>query len=954
MSLTAKVVIDFLATGYHLTLKVPDKGTFVVLHPFFEKHQHMRHIYLLIFCSLSANVIWAQPTNDVCDNAIVLDQLDNWCSPPGAYTTSGATLDAAVGQPNCWPDQTHDVWFTFVAQATDLHVTVIGANAGAGTPGGTLQLPQFAIYSGGCGGNLTELQCASDGFGYHIAETFVSGLTIGQTYFIRVDARNGNQGTFQLCVNNFNSVPDPSSDCPTGVVLCNKEAFTVQSIIGAGNDPYELVNGSCIQEEFSSAWYKWTCDQPGTLTFTITPTNPSDDIDFIVFELPNGLDDCSDKIELRCMSSGENVGSPFPTWEPCTGPTGLSTSSTDLQEFPGCASGDDNFVAALDMEAGKSYAVAIINFSNTGNGFSIEFGGTGTFLGPQANFQLDKPSLCLDEMLTVQDASVPLAGIQSWTWNFGLNATPATATGPGPHQVSYQQAGTKAISLTILDQAGCEVTTAQYVEVYPAVETDIEVHPDYCGTQAQTGSVRVHVTQGTPPFTFSFDGSPFGADSVFTQLAWGTYPLEIQDANGCTFVQSITVPEGLALNAQVEPAVPPTCNGDSNGQIVISLEVATLPVSYDIGNGPQADSIFTNLAAGNYTISVTDGAGCQGIFTIEIEDFPVLEVAAQAIDISCFGEQDGEAFAHANGGAGNYTYSWSTGATTDYLFDLPAGSYTVTITDANGCTRTATTTVAEPPPLSLQLIRTQDIACFGDASGIIVVQAQGGTPDYVYSVDGINFQPDTALTNLPAGNYTVTVRDSRGCTDQIQTTLDEPPPLLVDAGPDTTLTLGQSTLLNATVLPLGTPVTYAWAPAEPLSCADCPTPEAIPLRSTTFTLTVWDENGCPATDQVTVFIRPDRPIYFPNAFSPNDDGFNDHWTAYAGPAVSVIEELKIYDRWGELVFEARQIPPNDPTLGWDGTFRGQQLQPAVFAWTARVRFIDGVILYYSGDLVLLR
>ncbi len=918
--------------------------------------QHHYLLFLLILClCLSANAALAQPANDACTDAIELTQLDNWCSPPGAYTNSGATLDAGLTNPSCWPDQTHDVWFRFVAQATDVHVTVVGNTSGPGGPGGTLQQPQFAIYSGTCSGGFTELQCASDGFGYHIVETFLSGLTIGQTYYIRVDARNGNEGTFQLCINNFNSVPDPSSDCPTGVVLCNKDAFTVQSIVGAGNDPNELTEGSCIQQEFSSAWYKWTCDQPGTLTFTITPTNPSDDIDFIVFELPNGLDDCTDKVELRCMSSGENIGAPFPTWEPCTGPTGLSEASTDTQEFPGCASGDDNFVAALNMEAGKSYAVAIINFSNTGNGFSIEFGGTGTFLGPQAAFEVDKPALCLGETLSVQDISTPLAGIQEWTWNFGIGASPATASGPGPHQVSYATAGTKAISLTILDAAGCEVTAIQYVEVFDPVEVSLEIHPDYCGAQAQTGSVVVHATSGAAPFSFSLDGgATFGPDSTFTGLAWGVYDLVVQDANGCTFDQQVEVPEGLALSAQVEPVVPPTCNGDSDGQIIISLEVANPPVTYDIGNGPQPDSIFTDLPAGSYSVTVVDGAGCAGIFDIEIVDFPVLDVSAEAIDISCFGEQDGEVFASANGGAGSYSYLWSTGATTEHVFNLPKGDYTVTITDANGCARTATATVEEPPPLALQLVRTVDVLCFGDASGRIVVQAQGGTPGYEYSADGLTFQPDTALTGLPAGTYTVTVRDSRGCTDTVEATLAEPPPLIVDAGPDTTLQLGFGTLLSAVVAPPGTSVTYSWTPPDGLSCTDCPAPEAMPVRTTTYTVSVLDENGCPAADEVTVFIRPDRPVYFPNAFSPNGDGFNDRWTAFAGPAVDVIAELKIFDRWGELVFEASNIAPNDPTLGWDGTFRGQAMQPAVFAWMARVRFIDGVELVYSGDLVLLR
>ncbi|MFQ5448214.1 MAG: PKD domain-containing protein, partial [Saprospiraceae bacterium] len=538
----------------------------------------------------------AQPSNDECSNPIVLSNVNNWCSATGAYSNNNATLSGNVPQPSCFPDLGHDVWFSFVAAATTVQVTVIGNTSGPNPSGGSMITPQFAIYTGDCNGTLTEVQCASDGFGNNIVETFAGPLQVGQTYFIRVDARNGTTGSFQLCVNNFNDVPDPSGDCPTGPVLCDKSSFTVESLVGVGLLNNEFDPNICIQSEFASAWYRWTCKDAGTLTFTITPTNPSDDIDFAVFELPGGLDDCANKMKIRCEAAGENVGQPFPNWEICTGPTGLSLSESDLDEFPGCAPGQNNFVSAINMVPGTTYALIINNFSNTGNGFTIEFGGTGTFLGPEADFTVaPAQTVCLNEELTFTDASSSPEGIVDWEWNFGLGASPATATGPGPHNVTYSTPGTKSIVLTVTSDAGCIITDIQTVEVLPLPEATYTVITDYCGPDDQTGGIYLDVSGGTPPYLFNWEDSGiFLPDTALVNIETGTYNVVVQDSNGCQQAYDIVVPEGLSLQAGSNPVKPPTCNSGSDGSISISIDIANYPIQYDWGNGLQADSFLTN------------------------------------------------------------------------------------------------------------------------------------------------------------------------------------------------------------------------------------------------------------------------------------------------------------------------------------------------------------------------
>ncbi|MEZ4958595.1 MAG: gliding motility-associated C-terminal domain-containing protein [Saprospiraceae bacterium] len=910
---------------------------------------------LLIAPVFFASTLLAQPANNDCSSAITLTNLSNWCSSNAAFTNIGAT-QTDPSNPSCFPQNTiHDVWFSFVAVATTVHITVIGNTTGNQAPGGTLVNPQFAIYTGNCGGALNQVACASDNFNNNIVESFASPLIVGQTYYVRVDGRNGATGTFRLCINNYNAVPDPNSDCPTGVILCDKSSFNVESLVGTGALDNEFDQNICIQTEFASAWYRWTCKDPGTLTFNITPTNPSDDIDFALFELPAGIDDCDNKVKIRCEAAGETVGAPFSEWEICTGPTGLSLGETDTDEAPGCAAGQNNYVAAIDMIVGKSYALIINNFSNTGNGFSIDFGGTGTFLGPTADFNFAPSTVCTKQDVTFTDASSSVDGITNWQWSFGLGATPATATGAGPHNVSFTTPGNKSIVLTITSGDGCIVTFIQNITVLPSPEVDPDIISDYCGPDDATGGITLTPTGGAQPYLYNWQGSgTFSPDSTLSDLNTGPYNVTVQDANGCQQAFSFVVPEGLSLAGGWNPVTPPTCNGDSDGSISISLDIANYPVTFDFGNGPQPDSILANIPAGTYNVLVVDNAGCDGLFTIVVDDFPVLSLGLDSLDISCFSQQDGTITAIPAGGAGGYIYQWSNGEATSTIDSLAAGIYGVTVTDENGCTIEGTAGISEPPELVLS-VNVVDVICHGDASGVIVFNAIGGTPPFEYSADGINFQPDPNVGNLLAGNYNAVVMDSRGCLFEVEDVIvNEPPPLIVEAGPDQTIDLGYTADIRATVAPLFRPVTISWNPSATLDCTDCLDPTAMPFGTTTYYISIIDETACTAIDSVTINVILNRPIYIPNAFSPNGDGINDYFTVYGGPAVKGIRALKVFARWGNMVFEGYDLTINNEPMGWDGTFKGKQMNPSVFAYLAEVEFIDGVVVLYEGDVTIVR
>jgi gliding motility-associated-like protein len=632
----------------------------------------------------------------------------------------------------------------------------------------------------------------------------------------------------------------------------------------------------------------------------------------------------------------------------------LSTAESDTDEAPGCNGGNNNFVAAVDMIAGRSYALIINNFSNTGNGFSIEFGGTGTFLGPDADFNVAPQVICQGADITFSDLSNSVGGIDEWEWSFGIGANPATATGKGPHTVSYNTPGIKSIALTVTDKSGCIVTHVETITVLPPPNVDPEIIADYCGPDDATGGISLTPTGDATPYTYNWQGSgTFSPDNTLENIQQGSYSVIVKDANGCSKPFNFVVPEGLSLAAGLDPVTEPTCNGDSDGSISVSIEIANYPVTYDFGNGPQSDSVLSNIPAGTYTVHVVDNAGCEGTFNIVVNEFPPLLLGIDPLDISCYGAVDGSIDANPTGGAGGYTYLWSNGELTNPITDLNVGTYTVTVTDANGCMATATADIIEPPALELTLDIT-DVICHGDATGVVTMNAVGGTPPFEFSSNGVDFQSDPELGGLVAGVYEVVLRDSRGCTFSLEAEIDEPAPLVVEAGPDQTIDLGYSAEIKTVVTPLFRPVVLSWSPGESLDCDDCFNPTASPFLSTTYYVTATDETNCIALDSVTINVLLNRPIYIPNVFSPNGDGLNDFFIAFGGPAARRILQIKIFDRWGELVYDGRDLPLNEESLGWDGTFKGKVLNPAVFVYFAEIEFIDGAKVIYEGGVTILK
>lgn len=1008
----------------------------------------MKHLYPTFLLLFFGGTAVGQAVNDECIDAIALpDQLEYCSGAEGANNIDAtASLDPVSGYDICVSetDEIRDVWYSFVAQTNAARITVAGRIPTAIR--GSLRTPQLSVYAGGCNGltRADAIACRSPFETINSVNTIATNLTPGETYYIMVGGRNGREGTFELCVRQFESPPAPSADCQTGVILCDKSPFSINQIQGNGSVEDDLgyeTTSSCSATEDNSAWYKWTCDQSGTLTFTLTPLGaaPNEDIDFAVYEFTNGIDDCGSRITLRSMYSGETTNQADELNLPCLGPTGLSLTDTDQTEDCGCQAGNNNFVAAIDMVAGRSYGIVILNFSASGEGVEIEFGGTGTFLGPEPEFSFSEDEVCVGESLTFQDLSTSVDAIVSWEWDFGATAVPASASGPGPHDVVFGEAGSPDVELIITTSRECrEILSRREVTVVccdgqfagSGTATDVICPNDSTGTiqfsatssfspttltyawsngattanltDLSQGTYVVTVTDasacrdsfeltvggpepftfdtaivrpscaggvdgsltftvlggGAGPYTYSFGGGPFGNGNTVTDLPISTVNVRARDANDCPIEQNIFVDElRLGLVQGVNVFTEPICAGEANGSITIQLANGQPTYTYDfgLGDGPQPNATQTDLAAGQYTVTAEDADGCRGIFPVTITDPPAITMVSDGLGSTCFGTDDGRIVLLYGGGRPGYTIDWNDGSTADTVRnDLPPGNYVATLTDQNGCQRSVTTVLTEPDEIFPALEVTTNLVCFEEPTGSFMMSATGGTPGYTFAVAGGPFQAEPLLGGLAAGNYLLYVQDANGCLDSLTASLTEPGEFIIDPGPGSRIYLGFDTTMLAVAN--YDPVTFNWGP-DTLDCLtpDCSLVRAAPRVTTDYEVIGINAAGCRDTVGVKLQVIQDLPVYIPSAFSPNGDGVNDGFTVFGGPAVAGIDVLRIYHRWGGLIYEGLDFDAGDPAQGWNGEAEnGRTLNPGVFVYQAFVRFLDDTVIEFTGEVTLLR
>lgn len=430
------------------------------------------------------------------------------------------------------------------------------------------------------------------------------------------------------------------------------------------------------------------------------------------------------------------------------------------------------------------------------------------------------------------------AGGYTYTWTPSAQTTSVlTNVGAGTYTLIVRDlAGcTQSIIATLSDPTGPTVTVTSSSVTCPGV----------CN-----GSATVTVV-GTNPININWAPPISSTNSVVAGLCQGTFAVNVSDATNCLISQTLAIaqPPTFSLNPVVTN---PNCGVACDGTITTSPAGGTSPYSFTWTPGPVNSPTLSNICGGNYTANITDANNCAYSQTFVVTQPSSITVTFTKRDALCNGVCSGTVGAIASGGAGGYTYSWTpvgsfTGSILNNLVNLCANIYTITVTDANGCTATATVQIDEPAPISASL-NFADVLCNSQCNGSATITAGGGTPNYGYSWTG-SASTSSIVTGLCAGNYSGTVTDANGCTLTQSFVINSPAGIAVTVTPTDPTCNGVCNGSITTIATGGTGVlTYSW-----IATGSGQNPTG--LCAGNYTVIVEDANGCTGQN-VTVLTNP--------------------------------------------------------------------------------------------------
>lgn len=529
-------------------------------------------------------------------------------------------------------------------------------------------------------------------------------------------------------------------------------------------------------------------------------------------------------------------------------------------------------------------------------------------------------------------------------------------------------------SVTISDANNCdEIIQTIFLDCPPAIGNQFTNLNDVTcfsgGTDnGSATAIAFGGTAGTGFYNYTWSSGEIENNvmqSTATQLARGINTVTIVDGN-CSIVDTVMIGSPPDLIAVLDTSLMPSCFGDADGSLTMGATGGTPPYDFQwvspLTMGPTLD----NIAAGTYNVVITDFNDCIEQTSVALGQPDLFEVMVDTNQIQlvgCSGDSTGIIGVFPSGGnVGTVTYEWSNNvSTTSVANGLTAGTYSITATDPLGCVDEVQYTLNEPPPVYFEIGDIIPPACFGFQTVVTIDSVSGGIDGaYRYSVDfGPRRSIDFAIPILGGREHVVTVFDIEGCSSEQTIFVDQPEPVVVDLGEDIEIQLGDSTILDP-FTGVGLFIdSVVWSPEGLINCLDrdtsCLEVSVSPLQTTAFQLTIFDQDGCTGTDEIIVDVDRNRNVFIPNVFSPNGDGRNDIFKVFIGPGVENINYMKVFDRWGEILFDIDEafVPDELGTIGWDGTLNGKTMNPGVYVYLIEVEFVDGLTLLYRGDVTLL-
>jgi hypothetical protein len=464
----------------------------------------------------------------------------------------------------------------------------------------------------------------------------------------------------------------------------------------------------------------------------------------------------------------------------------------------------------------------------------------------------------------------------TYSWN-----SPVTQT---TQQATNLCAGTYIVTLT--DAQFCfDTTRVTLTAPLPITITTTSVNAS-CGKA--DGSITATVSGGTIPYKYSWTPLPGtgNTSATYSGIPAGAYTLTVTDTNKC----SATINSGVnnpppAPTVSIQSVVNASCKGSCDGSATIFAS-GNGPFTYTWSSPVPASNTSVSaasLCAGSYTVTATDANKCIGTKSLTITEPILLTVSTSRTNVTCFGAGDGTATATPTGGVAPYTYSWNTtpAQTGAVASGLTPGTYTVNVTDANGCKTSGSITIIEPAPIVISLVTNTPLACNGDCNGRITATTTGGISPFTYSWNTSPVQTSLTASALCVGTYTLTVTDSKGCTALAKQTLTQPKPIYLRVTTVNATCKASNGSATAMVDSGGVaPFTYKWNNGATTSAINN-------LPSASYNITVTDSNKC--TKSLTANISDSKgPIVVTSKTDPTCAKGND------GTATATVKAAGVY------------------------------------------------------------
>lgn len=505
-------------------------------------------------------------------------------------------------------------------------------------------------------------------------------------------------------------------------------------------------------------------------------------------------------------------------------------------------------------------------------------------------------------------------------------------------------------TVTVVDDHQCTATLDVTFVDPDAMGTEVNATTDVTCFGQSDGAATFTITGGTLPYVVTLDPNipdiTLNNEDPYTiNTLWAaTYNVNIVDAHGCTATMNIVINQPDTLDAEARVVSNVQCFGASDGHVAASATGGTVPYNF-VWDDEHHDADLENVVTGFYVVTVTDFNGCIATDTAYVSEPELLSLELVSVTESCNGEETAVIDVDVNGGTPGFNFIWSNGATTDSIFNLGVGFYTVTVTDANGCPDTMTVEVPFHALPDFTISVTNAYCDRPDGTATVVGE---NTQNYTYNWHAAN-NPDAPFNDaLTGGNYVLTVDDGV-CTLDLPFTITNIP------GPTAAFTADPTTFIQGATVRFhdeseGTIVTWEYDFGDGYSIS-----QRSPLHlyqeagEYQTVLTVTDDHNCFDSASVIITIIPEVTIYVPNAFTPNTDGINDVWMPVLDNNGHDNYELVIYNRWGQLIFRS-----NEPQVGWDGTINGNDAPGAVYVYAITYQNLMGKVFKKEGTITLIR